>query len=47
MEDLEKLIDFLKDLVERSTAGKGWIEWTFEDGGSLRLEYKPNKRRAK
>lgn len=47
MEDFKKLMDYLKGLVERTSAKSGWIEWTFEDGGSLRVEYKPNKRREK
>ena len=47
MDDFLVLVDYLKGLAKSTNAGKAFIEWTFEDGGSLRLEYKPEKRRTK
>ena len=47
MGDFETLLDYLKGLADRANAGKAYIEWTFEDGGCFRLEYKPEKRRTK
>lgn len=47
MEDFMKMVGYLKGLADESNAGKAFVEWTFVDGGVLRLEYRPNKRREK
>lgn len=47
MEDFGKLVDYLKNLADGTNAGKAWVDFSFEDGSAVRIEYKPTKRRAK
>ena len=42
--DLAALCEYLKDIADRSNAGRAYIEFTRENGDVFRVEYKPSKK---
>lgn len=42
--DLDILFNFLKHLGDESNAGRAFVEFTIDDGGVFRIEYKRSKK---
>lgn len=47
MEVFMQLVEELKRLTESTNAGRGYVDFTREDGSVIRVEYKPSKKRTK
>lgn len=47
MEVFMQLVEELKRLTESTNAGRGYVDFTRDDGSVIRVEYKPSKKRTK
>lgn len=43
--DFGRLCDYLKDMADRSNAGRAYVDFKLENGDVFRVEYKPSKKR--
>lgn len=49
MEDVNNafvaLCDYLKNMADKTNAGRAYVDFTCEDGSVFRIEYKPSKKK--
>lgn len=43
--DFEVLCDYLRDMANKTNAGRAYVDFTLENGDVFRVEYKPSKKR--